>query len=81
MRSGNDDGGILRPIRHGLMLQSGRPAEGRRPRFAISRNIHHRQFGVVYERDPERKAIASGHFTGSPSGIYHPDTIAPGRSM
>lgn len=78
MRSGDDDGGILQPIRHGLRLQSGRAANPKRPRFAMSRNIHHRQFGQVYEREPEIRAISAGSFTGGAVGIYHNDTDAPG---
>lgn len=80
MRSGDDDGGILRPIRHGMKLQSGRAAGPKRPRFAMSRNIHHRQFGMVQERDPEIRAISAGSFTGGAGGIYHQDTDAPGSN-
>lgn len=56
---------------------SGQPANPNRARFAISRNLHHAQFGQVYERDPEQRQIATGHFTGGV--IYHHDSAAPGR--
>lgn len=59
-------------------LQAGQANNPFKPRFAMSRNVSHQQFGLVYQRDPETRALASGHFTGGAVGIYHQDTRRPG---
>lgn len=49
------------------------PSNHFRPRFAMSRNLQHNQFGVIYERDPQRVTMHHGHFTGAAAGIYGPE--------
>jgi len=51
-------------------LTPARQAEHNRPRFASSRNLQHAQFGMTYQRDPQKVTIHHGHFIGAPGSIY-----------